>query len=69
MNKKCAKASCGVHPFRGWPEPCVCTVYDRMYGAVPAKITVCTPYTRKNVWFWPTLHPMHGLTLRSNSYH
>ena len=31
------------------------TVYDRMYGNVPAKSTVYTLYIPKNVWFWPTL--------------
>ena len=41
---------------QGWPEPYVCTVYDRMYGDFPAENTVCTPYTPINVWFWPTLH-------------
>jgi len=40
---------------KGWPEPYICTVYDRMYGDFPAKNTVCTPYIPTNVWFWPTL--------------
>jgi hypothetical protein len=26
-----------------------------MYGDFPAKNTVCTPYIRINIWFWPTL--------------
>jgi hypothetical protein len=28
----------------GWPEPYICTVYDRIYGDFPAKYTVYTPY-------------------------
>jgi hypothetical protein len=27
-----------------WPEPYICTVYDRVFGDFPAKSTVCTPY-------------------------
>jgi hypothetical protein len=27
----------------GWPEPYVCTVYDRIFGNFPAKNTVYTP--------------------------
>ena len=42
--------------MQGWPEPYICTIYDRMYCDFPAKITVCTPYIPINVWFWPTLH-------------
>jgi len=26
-----------------WPEPYICTVYDRIFGDLPAKITVYTP--------------------------
>jgi len=40
---------------QGRPEPYICTVYDRMYGAFPAESTVCTPYIPRNVWFWPAL--------------
>jgi hypothetical protein len=28
----------------GWPEPCVYTVYDRIFGDSPAKNSVYTPY-------------------------
>jgi hypothetical protein len=28
----------------GWPEPCTCTVYDRIFGDSPTKHTVHTPY-------------------------
>ena len=28
--------------LKGWPEPYIHTVYDRMYGDFPAKITVYT---------------------------
>jgi len=31
--------------MQGWPEPCLYTVYDRICGDFPAKITVHTPYT------------------------
>jgi len=40
----------------GWPELYIHTVYDRMYGDLPAKNAVYTPYIPINVWFWPTLH-------------
>jgi len=30
-----------------------------MCGNILAKITACTPYIRKNIWFWPTL-PIAG---------
>jgi len=41
--------------MQGWPEPYICTVYDRMYGDFPAKHTVCITYIPINVWFEPTL--------------
>jgi hypothetical protein len=41
--------------MQGWPEPYICTVYDRMYDDFPAKNTVCTAYIRTNIWVWPTL--------------
>jgi len=28
----------------GWPEPEVCTVYDRIFGDFSAKNTACKPY-------------------------
>jgi len=33
---------CNKH---GWPEPYIYTVYGRMYGDFPAKMTVYAPYT------------------------
>jgi hypothetical protein len=36
------------------------TIYDRMYGDFPAKNTVCTPYIRIIIWFWPTLSFHHS---------
>ena len=29
---------------KGWPEPYIYPVYDRIFGDFPAKNTVCTPY-------------------------
>jgi hypothetical protein len=29
---------------QGWPEPYICTVYDRIFGDFQAKNTVYTPY-------------------------
>jgi hypothetical protein len=29
---------------QGWPEPYICTVYDRIFGNFPAENTVFTPY-------------------------
>jgi len=37
--------------IKGWPEPCIGTVYDRTFGGFPAKNTVYAPY----IWIWPTL--------------
>jgi len=34
----------GVY-IQGWPEPCIYTVYDRIFGDFPAKNTVYTLYT------------------------
>jgi hypothetical protein len=34
-----------------WPEPFMYTVYDRMYGKIPAQNIVYTPYVRMYVWF------------------
>jgi len=38
-------------PEKGWPEPCINTVYDRIFGDSPAKYTVYM-----YIWFWPTLY-------------
>jgi hypothetical protein len=46
---------------KGWPEPYIHTVYDRMTSDFPAKNNVYTPYIYKYIniftyiWFWPTL--------------
>ena len=32
-----------------WPEPYICTVYDRIFDRIPAKNTVYTPYTYGSV--------------------
>ena len=32
----------GPH-IEGWPEPCIYTVHDCMFGETPAKSTVYTP--------------------------
>ena len=40
-----------VEQQQGWPEPYICTVYERKYGDFPAENTVCTPYIPINVWF------------------
>jgi hypothetical protein len=29
---------------QGWPAPYICTLYDRIFGDFPAKITVHTPH-------------------------
>ena len=39
---------------KGWPEPFIYTVYDRMYGDFTTKNTVYTPYIPISVWFGPT---------------
>ena len=31
----------------GWPEPYICTVFDRIFGHFPAKITVYRPFGRE----------------------
>jgi len=35
---------CSIYNVFGWPEPCICTVYDRRFGQFPAKNAVYTPY-------------------------
>ena len=30
--------------MEGWPEPCIYTVYDRIFDDFPARNTVYTPY-------------------------
>jgi len=45
------------------------TVYDHMYGDFPALNTVCTPYIRINIWFWPTLPIPYRPCNLINSYH
>jgi len=41
-------AVCGECPYStyilGWPEPYICTVYDRIFGNFPAKNTIYRPY-------------------------
>jgi hypothetical protein len=37
----------GIQNMWGWPEPYIYTVCDRMFGDLPAKNAVYTP-------FWPT---------------
>jgi len=37
----------------GWPEPYICTVYDRIFGDFPChKHCIYTVH----IWFWPTLN-------------
>jgi len=35
-----------------------------MYGDLPAKNAVYTPYIPINVWFWPTIHTYNASDLK-----
>jgi len=40
---------------RVWPQPYICTVYDRTYCDHLARNAVYTPYIPIHVWSWPAL--------------
>jgi len=36
---------------QGWPGPYICTIYDRIFGGLPAKHTVYAPFMTVHWWF------------------
>ena len=61
-------SACNDCTSLGWPEPYICTVYDRMYGDSSAKKNIYTPYIPINVWFWPTLHVMQCCSRKYSAF-